>query len=80
MSNAARAPIEIGLHAAIVAVEGDTPLVLTVSSPTDDEPNVPALPFGPFDPGSHRTLEAGLRNWVKEQTNLPLGYVEQLYT
>jgi hypothetical protein len=28
----------------------------------------------------HRTLEAGLRTWVAEQTQLTLGYVEQLYT
>ncbi|MGH7123526.1 MAG: NUDIX hydrolase, partial [Stellaceae bacterium] len=28
----------------------------------------------------HRTLELGLRSWVGEQTTLPLGYVEQLYT
>ena len=39
-----------------------------------------ALPFGPFDPVGHRTLELGLRAWVGEQTNLTLGYVEQLYT
>ena len=29
-----------------------------------------ALPFGPFDPAHHRTLESGLRNWVGEQTKL----------
>jgi hypothetical protein len=39
-----------------------------------------ALPFGPFDPLEHRTLESGLRSWVKEQTGLDLGYTEQLYT
>lgn len=38
------------------------------------------LPFGPFSPLAHRTLEAGLRDWVREQTGLDLGYVEQLYT
>jgi hypothetical protein len=38
------------------------------------------LPFGPFDPLAHRTLESGLRQWVEEQTSLQLGYVEQLYT
>ncbi len=38
------------------------------------------LPFGPFDPALHRTLEIGLRNWVEEQTHLQVGYVEQLYT
>ena len=39
-----------------------------------------ALPFGPFDPDRHRTLNTGLRSWVEEQTDLKLGYVEQLYT
>ena len=39
-----------------------------------------ALPFGPFDPAADRTLELGLRRWVREQTGLELGYVEQLYT
>ncbi len=38
------------------------------------------LPFGPFDPALHRTLEIGLRSWVEEQTDLQVGYVEQLYT
>jgi hypothetical protein len=38
------------------------------------------LPFGPFDPIRHRTLDVGLRAWVEEQTPLKLGYVEQLYS
>ncbi|MGB8602202.1 MAG: hypothetical protein WCD42_08405, partial [Rhizomicrobium sp.] len=51
--------------------------VLAVSSPSSGEDS---LPFGPFDPIQHRTLESGLRGWVGEQTFLDLGYVEQLYT
>ena len=39
-----------------------------------------ALPFGPFNPDQHRTLELGLHSWVEQQTGLDLGYVEQLYT
>jgi hypothetical protein len=69
--NDAQPRIEIGLNAAIVAVHDQQPLILVVAD---------ALPFGPFDPLSHRTLEAGLRAWVAEQTALKLGYVEQLYT
>jgi hypothetical protein len=38
------------------------------------------LPFGPFHAVEDRTLEAGLRSWVEEQTGLSLRYVEQLYT
>ena len=38
-----------------------------------------ACPPGPLQ-SEHRTLEMGLRTWVAEQTQLTLGYVEQLYT
>ena len=37
------------------------------------------LPSGPFET-SHRSLQHGLREWVKEQTGHPPGYLEQLYT
>jgi hypothetical protein len=59
-----------------VAVEGERPSVLVVSHDGADD----ALPFGPFDPATHRTLESGLRKWVGEQTRFDLGYTEQLYT
>ena len=68
--------VSIGLSAAIVTVAGDRPSVLAVHHAGQDD----ALPFGPFDPLRHRTLESGLRSWVKEQTALDLGYAEQLYT
>lgn len=78
MKEVSRPPIEIGLTAAIVAVLEREPLILVVA---DDDPGEPVgLPFGPFDPILHRTLEMGLRAWVKEQTPEKLGYVEQLYT
>ncbi|HEY4265139.1 MAG TPA: hypothetical protein VGM72_07470 [Micropepsaceae bacterium] len=66
----------IGLSAAIVSVAEERPRVLVMHRGEDAD----ALPFGTFDPLSHRTLESGLRNWVEEQTRLQLGYVEQLYT
>jgi hypothetical protein len=69
--------IEIGLNAAIVAVENLTPLILVVEG---DAAAPEGLPFGPFDPLHHRTLEIGLRAWVEAQAHLKLGYVEQLYT
>jgi len=86
-------PVVIGLNAVIVAVTEETPLILTVKraehslagdlslakgAPHHEPPD--AIPFGPFDPASDRTLELGLRRWVREQTGLELGYVEQLYT
>jgi hypothetical protein len=81
--------VVIGLNVAVVAVTDEEPRVLTVRrvshalggtapSGTGDTPE--ALPFGPFEPLHHRTLASGLRAWVEEQTNLKLGYVEQLYT
>jgi hypothetical protein len=82
---AAVAPsIAVGLNAVIVAVTDDEPRLLTVERSADGEAGVgahePALAFGPLDPAGHRTLELGLRAWVREQTGLDLGYVEQLYT
>lgn len=67
--------LALGLNAVIMAVTDDEPRVLTV-----DRDGTPALPFGPLDPDRHPTLELGLRAWVREQTDLELGYVEQLYT
>jgi len=69
-------PITIGLSAAIVSVEKENPCALVVAREDDED----ALPFGPFDPDSQRTLEQGLRKWVGEQTSFDLGYTEQLYT
>ncbi len=75
-----RTAIEIGLNAAIVAVQGDRPMILVVPAAPSDPDDRDSLPFGPFDPLAHRTLEMGLRSWVEEQTALRLGYVEQLYS
>src|SRR6516225_1942815 len=69
-------PIEIGLTAAIVAIDDNEPLILTAAG----SDGLAGLPYGPFDPVAHRTFEIGLRAWVEEQTGLRLGYVEQLYT
>jgi hypothetical protein len=71
-----RATVVLGLNAAIVAVTDDEPRLLTVARPAAEV----GLPFGPLDPAGHRTLERGLRSWVRDQTGLELGYVEQLYT
>ncbi|MGI9402593.1 MAG: NUDIX hydrolase [Rhizobiaceae bacterium] len=56
----------------------NNPCILRVPGP--DELFADALPSGPFDPRTHRTMEIGLRGWVEEQTALRLGHVEQLYT
>src|SRR5215204_253966 len=72
-------PIEIGLTAAIVAVEDGEPAILVSGDDVKGEARA-GLPFGPFDPLAHRTFEIGLREWVEQQTGLRVGYVEQLYT
>ena len=61
--------ISIGLSAAIVSVERERPLVLVVAH----DGTADALPFGPFNPVTQRTLESGLRKWVGEQTRFDLG-------
>ncbi|HAQ35115.1 MAG: NAD regulator [Maricaulis sp.] len=66
----------VGLNAVIVAVTDDAPQLLVVPSAE----GTPALPFGPFDPKTHRTFEIGLREWVSAQAQFQLGFVEQLYT
>ena len=72
--------VEIGLNAAIVSVHNDEPVVLVVRETADSISATDSLPYGPFSPREHRTLEGGLRAWVHEQTGLDFGYVEQLYT
>ncbi|PPC88583.1 MAG: NAD regulator [Hyphomicrobium sp.] len=72
--------VGIGLNAAIIAVLEDEPVALAVRGDADSGGATDALPFGPFNPREHRTLEGGLRAWVRDQTGLDLGYAEQLYT
>lgn len=75
-----RSVVEIGLNAAILAVRDNEPLVLAVRPEGEARTGIDSLPYGPFSPVEHRTLEGGLRAWVAEQTEIDLGYVEQLYT
>lgn len=63
------------LVAVVVAMLGDTPHVLTAPESHD----TPRLPSGPLQT-QHRTMQAGLRSWVEQQTGYHLKYVEQLYT
>ena len=60
------------LIAALAAVTANEPRVMTVQAGK-------ALPSGPFE-SSHRSLQAGLRDWVESQTGHPVGFLEQLYT
>ena len=82
--------VVVDLTAVIVSVTDDQPRVLVRPHPGQprsaggrrrgrDAGAFEALPSGPLQL-RHRTLEAGLRAWVEEQTGAFLGYVEQLYT
>jgi hypothetical protein len=88
-----KASVIIGLNAVIVAVTEGELRVLTVrrishalthrpARRTSSSTGSPgdAFPFGPFEPTIDRTLELGLRRWVREQAGIELGYAEQLYT
>ncbi len=65
----------IGLNAVLTALSGRSPRVLCLSRSVGW-----GLPFGAFDPARHRTFELGMREFVEQQADVPLGYVEQLYT
>jgi hypothetical protein len=64
-------PTNTELIAVLVAVTEGEPRILTIDGA--------ALPSGSFI-SAHRSLQAGLRSWVEQQTHHPVGYVEQLYT
>ena len=68
----------VGLNAVILAVTEDQPRVLTVQDSRN--PELLLVPYGPLDAEGDRTLELSLRRWVRHQTGLELGYVEQLYS
>ena len=72
--------LAVGLNAVIVAVTREVPRVLTVSRDDLHGTPVDAIPFGPLDPEGDRTLELGLRRYVREQSGVEIGYAEQLYT
>lgn len=64
--------VQVGLTAVLVAVRDGNPVVLTIGEAA-------ALPSGPLESG-HRSLQAGVRERVEQQTGHSLGYIEQLYT
>ena len=70
--------ILIDLSTAIIGTDSGTFQCRLVEDDTDTNPG--RLPFGPFVPDQHRTMEIGLRQWVGEQVGVELGHVEQLYT
>lgn len=66
----------VDLAAVIISVTTAEPQVLVLEHGGIGRDRLPSGPLA----RDHRTLEAGLRAWVEQQTRLSLGYVEQLYT
>jgi hypothetical protein len=66
--------IELTLAAVVISVTDKHPRMLTIR--TEDANSIPA---GSVSPGD-TTLERALRQWIKDQTGMEVGYVEQLYT
>jgi hypothetical protein len=71
------ANVALELTGAIIAIRNNEPVVLAIGGAGDI---ADALPSGRFAPGSHASLDAGLRECVRAKTALELGYVEQLCT
>jgi hypothetical protein len=71
--------IEVVLDAVIVAVTENEPRILTLRSSNHDGA-LPGLPSGALDIAHDRTLDRGLRRWIRDQAGIDVGYVEQLYT
>src|SRR5438876_136731 len=73
-------PIAVGLNAAILAVQGDEPVVAVVPARREERSGDSALPCGFFSPRQHGSLEAALRACVQHQTGIELGSARQICT
>jgi hypothetical protein len=78
---AARAPqsgeaVAVAVTAAILAVRGGEPVVAVLSA--QNHTREESLPGGPFCPRAHRTLEDGVGAWVRTQTGVEIGFLQQL--
>jgi len=77
MSDSGTTDILIDISTAILRAQDG---VLQFRALQDADDGDKRLPFGPFMPDRHRTMEIGLRQWVREQVGVDLAHVEQLYT
>ena len=66
----------VELAACLLSVEGDEPVVL-VDEGTTNEARFPSVAF---DPGAHKCLDLGVRDWLHENTGIELGRLEQVHT
>lgn len=66
----------VELAACLLSVEGDEPVVL-VDEGTTNEARFPSVAF---DPGAHKCLDLGVRDWLHDNTGIELGRLEQVHT
>jgi len=66
----------VELAACLLSVEGDEPVVLI----DEASPNEARFPSVAFDPGAHKCLDLGVRDWLLENTGLEAGRLEQVHT
>jgi hypothetical protein len=72
--------LAIELSAVVINLKDHEAMVLCLSLSSLDNEKHMALPSGPFMPQAHRTFDLAVRAFVTQQTELSVGYVEQLYS
>ena len=73
--------IAVGLNAAILAVQGDEPVVAVVAEREERNSGDGALPCGLFSPRLHDgSLETALRSCVQAKVGIKLGSTRQICT
>jgi hypothetical protein len=72
--------VAIGLSAAVLAMQGDEPMVAVLPVAGSSHTTDATLPSGRFSPSEHVSLEKGLRSLVQRETGLELGFAQQLHT
>ena len=73
-------PTAVGISAAVIAVQGEEPVVAVVPARREEPGGDGALPSGLFSPRQHDDLETALRSCVKHQTGLELASARQIGT
>jgi hypothetical protein len=72
--------VAIGLSAAVLAMQGDEPMVAVLPIAGNAHSADASLPSGRFSPREHADLEEGLRSLVQREAGVELGFAQQLHT
>jgi hypothetical protein len=79
-TTSAAEPTAVGISAAVIAVQGEEPVVAVVPARHEAPGGDRALPSGLYSPRQHDDLETALRSCVKHQTGLELASARQIGT